>query len=104
MKLRVLGYDPPGRPPPPKLQLDDEQMELVAELEHRRWLAEKKLAGWRHTSGPKDAARRLAPTIVAWHDLSEEEKEKDRDTARELPRLVAIKLGATAAQSPKGGE
>ena len=88
----MLGYDPPVRMPPANLRLRPEQLELVAELERRRWLAEKRLAGWRHTSSPKNAAKRLAPTIIEWEALSEEEKEKDRDTARELPRLVAIKL------------
>ncbi len=93
VKLRVLGYDPPDNPPPEELRLSDAELELVAELEHRRWLAEKQLAGWRHTSGPKDAAKRRAPTIVEWDALTDEEKEKDRDTAQQLPRLVAIKLG-----------
>jgi hypothetical protein len=92
VKLRVLGYDPPSKMPPSDLKLTDEQLELVAELEHRRWLAGKKLAGWRYTSGPKDAAKRIAPTIVAWEALTEEEKEKDRDTARKLPRLLEMKL------------
>jgi len=103
VKLRVLGYDPPARMPPADLSLSTEQLELVAELEHRRWLAEKRLAGWRYTSGPKNAARRLAPTIIEWEALSEEEKEKDRDTARELPRLVAIKLGTAAAGHQASG-
>lgn len=103
VKLRVLGYDPPATVPPSELPLTDQQLELVAELEHRRWLAEKKLAGWRYTSGAKDAAKRLAPTIIGWEALTEEEKEKDRDTARELPRLVAIKLGTETGASGKGG-
>ena len=102
VKLRVLGYDPPWNPPPEELQLSDEQLELVAELEHRRWLAEKQLAGWRYTSGPKDASKRLAPTIVEWDALTEDEKEKDRDTARQLPRLVAIKLGERIRDSGEG--
>jgi len=103
VKLRVLGYDPPATVPPSELRLTDQQLELVAELEHRRWLAEKKLAGWRYTSGPKDAAKRLAPTIIGWDALTEEEKEKDRDTARDLPRLVAIKLGAETRAKGKDG-
>lgn len=102
VKLRVLGYDPPTKPPPDGLRLSDAQLELVAELEHRRWLAEKKLAGWRYTSGTKDTTKRLAPTIVGWDALTDEEKEKDRDTARQLPRLVAIKRGAESREPKKG--
>ena len=102
VKLRLLGYDPPSNPPPEALHLSAEQLELVAELEHRRWLAEKQLAGWRYTSGPKDATKRLAPTIVEWGALTEDEKEKDRDTAQQLPRLVAIKLGTRLREREEG--
>jgi hypothetical protein len=99
VKLRVLGYDPPANPPPKDLRLSDEQLELIAELEHQRWLAGKKLAGWRHTPGPKDSARRIAPTIVGWESLNQEEKEKDRDTARDLPRLSEMKLALENEQT-----
>jgi len=99
VKLRVLGYDPPANPPPKDLRLSDQQLDLIAELEHRRWLAGKKLAGWRYTRGPKDSARRIAPTIVGWEALSQEEKEKDRDTARDLPRLSEMKLALENEQT-----
>jgi hypothetical protein len=99
VKLRVLGYDSPSIPPPCDLQLTEPQLELIAELEHRRWLAGKMLAGWRYTSGPKDAARRIAPTIVGWDALTEEEKGKDRDTARDLPRLSEMKLALEREQT-----
>ena len=91
VKLRALGYDWPSNPPPEGFPITDTQLELLAEVEHRRWLAEKKLAGWRHTSGPKDAAKRIAPTIVSWEELTGEEKEKDRDTVRRLPQLLEMK-------------
>lgn len=99
VKLRVLGYDLPSDAPPNDLRLTEQQLELVGELEHRRWLAEKKLAGWRHTSGPKDAAKRSAPTMVGWEVLTEEEKEKDRNTARDLPRLLEMRLALEKAQT-----
>jgi hypothetical protein len=99
VKLRVLGYDPPSTPPPCDLQLTEPQLELVAQLEHRRWLAGKMLAGWRYTSGPKDVTKRIAPTIVGWDALTDEEKEKDRDTARDLPRLSEMKLALEKEQT-----
>ena len=92
VKVRVLGFDPPQRVPNDDLELTSEELDLVAELEHRRWLAAKRLAGWRYTAGPKDTAKRIAPTIISWEALTEEEKEKDRDTARDLPRLLQMKL------------
>ena len=99
VKLRVLGYDPPKSVPAEDLKLSPEQLDLVAELEHRRWMAAKRLAGWRYTSGHKDVAKRIAPTMVGWEALTEEEKEKDRDTARELPRLVQMKLAIDSEQT-----
>jgi hypothetical protein len=99
VKLRVLGYDPPQRVPHGDLELTPEQLDLVAELEHRRWMAAKRLAGWRYTSGHKDVAKRIAPTIVGWEALTEEEKEKDRDTARDLPRLLQMKLAIDRKQT-----
>ena len=92
VKVRVLGFDPPHRVPKDDLELTSKELDLVAELEHRRWLAAKRLAGWRYTAGPKDTAKRIAPTIISWEALTEEEKEKDRDTARDLPRLLQMKL------------
>lgn len=99
VKLRVLGYDPPQRVPGDDLKLTPEQLDLVAELEHRRWMAAKRLAGWRYTAGHKDVAKRIAPTIVGWEALTEEEKEKDRDTARDLPRLLQMKLAIDRKQT-----
>ena len=71
VKVRVLGFDPPQRVPNDDLELTSEELDLVAELEHRRWLAAKRLAGWRYTAGPKDTAKRIAPTIISWEALTE---------------------------------
>lgn len=51
---------------PAKLRLCPEQLELVAELEHRRWLTEERLAGWRHTSSPKNAAQLRFRSGTTW--------------------------------------
>lgn len=64
-------------------------LEQLARVEHDRWIAEKLLSGWRYTSGPKDATRRLSPAIVPWSALSEAEKQKDRDTVLNIPKLLS---------------
>ena len=56
-----------------------ETIEALADAEHRRWMAEKIVANWRFST-TRDDARRLHPSIVAYNDLTEEEKQKDRDT------------------------
>lgn len=62
----------------------------LAQMEHRRWLAEKKLAGWRYTPGTKNSVKKLSPSLLEWNDLSEVEKQKDIDTIEQLPELVKL--------------
>jgi hypothetical protein len=51
----------------------------MAEAEHRRWMAERILSGWRY-GNPRDDAKKLHPSISPYAELSEPEKQKDRDT------------------------
>lgn len=71
------------------IELSSEEVELLAELEHERWLGERLFDGWTYAPGPKDLARKTSPDLVPWAELSEDEKEKDRNTARRLPALLA---------------
>lgn len=52
-------------------------IEALAEAEHRRWMAEKILAGWRYAEH-RDNARQLHPSLKPYSQLSETEKQKDR--------------------------
>lgn len=64
---------------------------LLAELEHRRWYAERRLAGWRHTPNEKkDLIKRTSPAVVPWEKLSEEERKKDEFVADHLPKLLEL--------------
>jgi hypothetical protein len=64
----------------------DGEIERLAEIEHRRFLAERGLEGWR--LGPRDDRRRLRETMVPYRSLSDEEKENDRQPSREIPRFL----------------
>lgn len=56
-----------------------EMIEALAVAEHRRWMADRIVSGWRY--GPdRDDARRIHPHIRPYDELSETEKRKDRDT------------------------
>jgi hypothetical protein len=70
--------------------LTPEAIETLAQIEHARWVAEKRLSGWRYTTGPKDSVKRLSPVLVPWHQLPEEEKQKDRDAVQNLPSLLSL--------------
>jgi voltage-gated potassium channel Kch len=65
-----------------------EPLEALAQVEHKRWLANKRAEGWRY--GPeRDNAKKLNPFLVDWEALPESEKEFNRVTVRRLPAILA---------------
>ncbi|MEJ7718532.1 MAG: RyR domain-containing protein [Thermoleophilaceae bacterium] len=85
----MIVPDPLADPATAVAALSEEEVEEMARLEHGRWCRDLERDGWRRTSGPKDAERRLHPQLVPWPELSEEERGKDRDPMRELPGMLA---------------
>ena len=69
---------------------DDLMMELLAQLEHRRWMADKYLAGYSYGE-VRDEDRMLHPDLVPWKELTEADKEKDRDNIRQIPHLLKMR-------------
>jgi hypothetical protein len=109
-KLAAAGYvltrsDGEGSPE----GLSEEEVELLAEQEHERWVILKLAQGWSFGATRDDAAR-SHPDIVPWRDvgpeerqqrygmdgasrvgpgtLAEEEKEKDRALVRKIGTIV----------------
>ncbi len=80
--VRVESGRPEVRP------LTDDEVAILAEMEHGRWVAERTLRGWR--LGPKaDDEKRIRPQLVAWDELPADEKEKDLAHARAIPGILA---------------
>lgn len=68
--------------------LRDDEREVLARIEHRRWCADRIDRGWRH--GPtRDDARRRHPCLVPWEALSEADRQKDRNSVETLLSLWA---------------
>jgi hypothetical protein len=61
-------------------------LELLSKMEHRRWMAERFLAGW--TSGPKDVEKRLSPYLIEWEDLPPNIQDYDRNSVRLIPGVL----------------
>jgi hypothetical protein len=61
-----------------QISRDPATVEALAEAEHRRWMADKILGGWRYAP-ERDDARRLHPGMRPYDELSEDEKQKDRN-------------------------
>jgi RyR domain len=72
---------------PSKHMLSPEEMESLAEAEHQRWSDERISQGW--TFGPvRDDEKRLHPNLVPWSELSEADREKDREMMREISAVL----------------
>jgi len=66
-----------------------EEVEQLAEMEHRRWCEERRQQGWSYAPGPKNIKKKTTPYLVPWEELSEEIKEYDRNMVRGLPSFLA---------------
>jgi hypothetical protein len=67
-------------------EFGDDEVEVLAQLEHKRWMAEKLRANWER--GEKKKGSKTSPYLVQWDELDEEQKEKDRMFIRKLPRFL----------------
>lgn len=68
-----------------------ELTEQIAENVHENWSAGRVAEGW--TYGPvRDDAKKTTPCLVPYDQLSEEEKEYDRNTALQTLKLI-VALG-----------
>jgi len=66
----------------------EKEIEMLAEMEHRRWMDERIAEGWRYGE-KKDVERKISPYLVPYDDLSEETKDYDRMAVRIIPDLLA---------------
>jgi hypothetical protein len=80
------------------------EVEELARLEHRRWVADLRRDGWKKTSGDKDPQRRLHPLLVTWEELSEKDREKDRHAVRGIPLMLSRAGLAIRRRGPQGIE
>ncbi len=70
-------------------EFSQEVIEAAAIAEHEAWMRERLESGWVYGQ-KKDAAKKISPYIVPYEKLSEEIKELDRDTIRNIPLLASM--------------
>lgn len=68
-------------------EFNREEIELMSEMEHERWVKEREQAGWK--LGPKDTEKKITPHLIPWGELTDEIKELDRNTVRGMPAFLA---------------
>lgn len=65
----------------------DAQVELLAKMEHNRWMEEMQRNGW--VAGKvRDNEKRVHPDLIPWAVLSDDAKEEDRDAVRTIPKFL----------------
>jgi len=85
VKLASLGYTlKPGMPN--NFQFSDGEIDSLARMEHRRWVAERLLRGWR--LGPRNNERRRHPDLVPFDELPQSSQAKTRAAMRALPAVA----------------
>ena len=91
-KLKILGYRivPAGSCYPEQrvLAFTPSEIELLAVLEHRRWLAERTEAGWTYNP-EKNVAAKQSPYLLSWEELPDLAREWNRSSIRDIPTLLA---------------
>jgi hypothetical protein len=88
-KLAAVGYVMmPARSNEPPFEFPGDDLDFLARMEHDRWMRDKLRHGW--TYGDKtDKDKKIHESLEPWEDLSEEEREKDREMIRGIPKILA---------------
>jgi hypothetical protein len=79
---RLVDWDAPYQ------QLGSADVEAMSRLEHKLWLEDKTVEGWRFAPGSKDANAKTNPDMVPWEKLSPAEKEKNRQEILGIPSFL----------------
>ena len=71
----------------PIFQFTEEEIGQLAVEEHNRWMRERASNGWQYAT-TRDDTRKYHHSMVPWEDLSDTEKDKDRNAVRALPSIL----------------
>ena len=84
----AAGGDRCGGKAPRPLFFSDDEVEIMAEMEHDRWSEERLRDGW-VLGEEKDVGMKITPYLVPWAELSDEAKEWDRQPVRRIPEMLS---------------
>ena len=68
-------------------------------MEHERFTEAKLASGWEYAA-ETDKSKQRHRSLVPWDELGDEDKEKDRELVRSIPRILA-RVGYTVVRVRK---
>jgi voltage-gated potassium channel Kch len=90
VKVRGTGCQiVPEDDPRKECTMTKTEVDLLSELEHRRWNAERSLAGWTYSPARNDKTRQT-PYLVEWSDLPPDIQKYDRDSVENIPNVLKV--------------
>lgn len=88
IKLRLCGLDMEASDAPEIIELRPAELERIAQLDHQRWLIERRLLGWKY-GATRDNAARLHPFLLPWDDLPAAMRDMNIARMTTLPQILA---------------
>ena len=91
VKLRAIGCysTKEAAGAQPVTGFTDEEVKLMAEMEHRRWCADRILAGWK-LGDKNDPIQKTNPNLKEWNLLDEGTREYNCKTVLNIPHLLSM--------------
>ena len=90
LKLRLVncGFTPVVGRPIKLFEFTKQDIEIMAEEEHRRWNSDRRLNGW-VIGEERDIENKISPHLVPWSSLPDKVKEYDRQAISAMPEFLA---------------
>lgn len=76
-------------PDEPAFVFTADEVEMLAQQEHDRWMQAKLADGWRYGT-PRNDELKIHDQLVDWEQLDETNRNKDRGPVRELPEMLEL--------------
>jgi hypothetical protein len=70
-------------------EFSEEEVLLLAQMEHSRWCAERWLDGWEFAD-ETNRGNKTSKDLRPWQELEDPEKEKDFEQIRSIPRVLEM--------------
>lgn len=67
----------------------DEEVEVLAEMEHQRWVQEKYSKSWKY-GAPRNDDEKIHDCLLPWNKLSDETQGYDRDAVKAIPEILKM--------------